>query len=283
MMKQVSKILLVLLLAFGAAFSFLSSASANAGTNDYQVSNPDVKTLTEKTYLTFDEDGTSRKINKSEAKEIEKLAKEQHQQKERKSLYNTKKMDLAALDPNKPSKSSDTEMEKAVASEVNYVEVTNNTIFDNVNKTVTLKVTITKIIGDPPVIVIAGYDLLSSKTLEGTYSKVTGFDVEWTGAQIYIGRTYSKTYNVTSTNFWMTQRVTTVGWLGSYPETDSGQAGPVLANKKATFYPVIQNNHSGQYMPTPTRADMAVVPLEDRSPWNNTLRGQYIASYIDVW
>jgi len=71
--------------------------------------------------------------------------------------------------------------------------------------------------------------------------------------------------------------------LGSYPKTESGKAGPVLANKKATFYPVIKNNHSGQYMPTPTRADMAVVPLEKRAPWNNTLRGQYIASYIDSY
>lgn len=145
------------------------------------------------------------------------------------------------------------------------------------------KVTITKIIGKPPVIVIAGYDLFRSKTLEGAYSKVTGFDVEWTGSQIYIGKSYSKTYTVKSTNFWMTQSVTSVGWLGSYPKTESGKAGPVLANKKATFYPVIKNNHNGQYMPTPTRADMAVVPLEKRAPWNNTLRGQYIASYIDSY
>ena len=206
MVKQVSKILLVLLLAFGAAFSFLGSASAKSGTDGYQVSNPDVKVLTEKTYLTYDENGKATKISKSEAKEIEKLAKELHQKKERKSLYNSKKVDLASLDPNKSKNPPNSEMEKSLAADVNYVEVTNNTIFDSTNKTITLKVTISKIIGDPPVIVIAGYDLLSSKTLEGTYSKVTGFDVEWTGAQIYIGKTYSKTYNVTSTNFWMTQQ-----------------------------------------------------------------------------
>lgn len=36
-------------------------------------------------------------------------------------------------------------------------------------------------------------------------------------------------------------------------------------------------------MPIPTKANIPIAPPEDRAPWNNTLRGQYISLYIDTY
>lgn len=277
MIKRFSKLLLGFLIVFGTFFSLSGLNSAEASTKNFQVHDPEIKTLTEKVYLKIDEKGKTVKASKSEVESIKKLAKENYNNSKQKSLNNTKKVDPEALISNE---------EKSITPEsttVNYAEVKYETTFNSTNSTITLKSTITSLIGNKPVIILAGYDLFSSKTLEGTYSKVTGFDVEWTGAQIYVGKSYSKTYTVTSTNFWMTQNTTTAGWTGSLPVTKTGQAGPVLSNKKASLYPVIKNEHSGQFMPIPTKANMPVVPLEDRVPWNNTLRGQYITAYINTY
>lgn len=280
MKKRINNWLLVALIAFATFFTSFSPQIAEASTNKYQVSNPEIKHLTEKVYLKFTNDGKTSKVSKSEIEKIKEKVKTSHKEYDSNSLYNTKKVDPSSLN-SKQNESSN--LVEPLNTTVSYAEITNDVIFDSTNRTITLKATLTNLVGTPPVIILTGYDLFSNKSVEGTYTKVTGFDVEWTGPDIYVGKSHSLVYNVVSTNFWMTQSVTTAGWLGSYPETQTGQGGPALANKKASFYPTIYNEHSGQYMPIPARADMPVVPLEERAPWNNTLRGQYITAYIDTY
>ncbi|MED2937523.1 HNH endonuclease signature motif containing protein, partial [Cytobacillus horneckiae] len=75
----------------------------------------------------------------------------------------------------------------------------------------------------------------------------------------------------------------TVGWAGGGISNSADQVGPVLANKRAKLYQLFKNNHSGKVLPFPARADYKTVPLEDRVPWNNTLRGKYIKDYINTY
>ncbi|MGE6489913.1 hypothetical protein [Paenisporosarcina sp. NPDC076898] len=173
-----------------------------------------------------------------------------------------------------------TEVSPDAKVQLNYVEVIGDIIFDSSNNTITLKQTISKIIGNKPSIILTGTDLYSSNTLEGSYSKVTGFDVEWTGAQVYVGKSYSKTFKVSSTKFWITKSTTSTGWTGSYPKTEKSQTYSVLANKKAIIYPKVFNAHSKQYLPMPYKADIAIVPVDKRVPRELV---PYRANYIKYY
>jgi hypothetical protein len=140
--------------------------------------------------------------------------------------------------------------------------------------------TIAQIIGTKPVIVLSGMDLYNGKTETGAYSRMVGFDAEWTGAEIYAGQKASKVYTTKETNFWISASVSTVGWTGSAPITSGGQTEDVLANKKAAVYPVIYNNHNKTYMWKPSIANIKVVPVERRTKRDPGLPGKYKTWYI---
>jgi len=177
-----------------------------------------------------------------------------------------------------------TEVTPDAAAPVSYVEMAGETIYNSINNTITLKHTIKKIIGKKPSVILTGSDLFSSNTLEGSYAKVIGFDVEWTGTQIYVGKTYSKIFTVSSTKFWITKGTTSTGWTGSYPKTEKSQTYPVLSNKKAVIYPKIYNAHSEQYLPMPNKANLAIVPIEKRVDRNALpYRSNYIIYYKKIF
>lgn len=75
-----------------------------------------------------------------------------------------------------------------------------------------------------------------------------------------VGKSKTKSYKVTSTNFWITKSKQTVGWSGAKPITKTVQKSAKLANKKASLYPKIKNDHNRVTMPTPKIADMEIVP-----------------------
>ncbi|MDQ0860910.1 HNH endonuclease signature motif containing protein [Bacillus sp. V2I10] len=155
-----------------------------------------------------------------------------------------------------------------------------DTIFDATKSTITMTSTIQSITGTKPVIMLLGRDLYNGKTVDGAYSRMVGFDVEWTGAEIFAGQKATKVYTTTSTNFWISTYNTSVGWTGSYPSTSQGQTVDVLANKKAAVYPVIRNTHNNTYMWKPSIANMAVVPVELRTKRDYALPSKYKTWYI---
>jgi len=132
-------------------------------------------------------------------------------------------------------------------------------------------------------IIITGHHLYNGKASFGSFSQVTGYDIEWTGAEIYVGQSHSKEYEVSETNYWMTSSTTVAGWIGSGTKTSSSEYGPFLTNKNAEIYPVIQNEHSGESMPLPDRADYTFLDPGDRTPRDPDLRNQYIRQYIDTY
>ncbi|WP_461182802.1 HNH endonuclease signature motif containing protein [Virgibacillus kimchii] len=71
--------------------------------------------------------------------------------------------------------------------------------------------------------------------------------------------------------------------MGSNPITRTSQSEPFLTNSRAVIYPIIYNEHSGEYMPTPYRTDLQRIPNSERVPWNPTLRANYIRDYIDTY
>ncbi|ARK20122.1 hypothetical protein [Sporosarcina ureae] len=129
-----------------------------------------------------------------------------------------------------------------MATNLNHVGITTTHTYNSNTGTINLKSTITSIVGTKPSIIKTGYHLYHSKTLEGTYTKVggSGYDIEWTGANIYVGKTHSKDYKVLATNFRMAKATSTAGWTGLGVKTSSDSSKPVLANKKAKIYPSVK-------------------------------------------
>ncbi|APH06443.1 hypothetical protein [Bacillus weihaiensis] len=105
-------------------FTSFSPQAAKASTsNNFQVSNPDIKHVTEKVYLKFTDDGKTLKASKSEVEKIKQKVKESYKQHENDSIYNTKKIDPATLKSNQKEKTNSIE---PLATEVSYAEVTND-------------------------------------------------------------------------------------------------------------------------------------------------------------
>lgn len=279
MYRKLSLFLFVFVLMFSTILGG-NAVKATSTDEGFSISNPEVQKVSHKELLKIDNQGRVSTFSSINSQELFDLAKQSNLEHKSTNIYNNKEVNSESLDINKNSKTNTIEKQ---SSKYSYAEVGYDTIFDSTKKTITLKATITKLVGTRPSIIIANHNLHNSKTLEGTYSKTNSFTVEWTNSEIYVGKSYSKSFNVTSTNFWITRNVTTAGWLGSYPVTSTGQIDPVLANKKASIYPTIFNEHNGQYMPVPTKANMAVVPNANVVPWNNTLRGKYISAYIDKY
>lgn len=174
----------------------------------------------------------------------------------------------------------------ASAASAGTATIEQKTIFDKKNKRIIISSTITKLAGKKPIIVITGNDLFASNHFRKNFKKVIGYDVEWTGADIRVGKTKKKTYKVTSTKFWTSKGSTTVGVRGSLPISTSSQlSGPVLTNKKGVIYPKIYDTHSKKEMSKPTEANMKKVAKKNKVKWNtsrrNTFRKAYIKKYGD--
>jgi len=291
MFKKITSIFLISMFIFSSIF-LVSNNSVSASTNidGYKVINPSTtQQFTEKIYLQTTEDGKTQRITKSEyvkLKEIEELkskVKKEYKDNNENTIVNSESIDsYIPVENNENNKKE--EAPTAKAATVSYVEVNSSISYNQAKGTIDLSSKIDKLVGIPPTIIISGVNLYSSKSYEGTYSKVTGFTDEWTGLEIKVGTKASKSYKVTSSNWWIAKANTVAGWAGSTtPESEQTQTSPKLTNKKAVLYPVIYNEHSKKYMPVPERANIPVVPLEKRAPWNTTLRGQYIKLYIDTY
>ena len=192
-------------------------------------------------------------------------------------VYNT-------ISPGKTPKYVSTNSSKATTSKapITTVTIKHTTTFDEKNKQIIISTTIKKLTGKKPVIILTGNRLYASNKYRDGYSKVKGYDVEWTGANIKVGKTKRVTYKVKSTKFWTSRGSTTVGVGGSVPISSSSQLDrPVLTNKNAVIYPKIYDSHSKRYMGTPIVANMKTVMKENRVKWTSSERNKYKKAYIE--
>lgn len=164
---------------------------------------------------------------------------------------------------------------------VNFVEVVGDTIYNPNDRTITIKQTITKILGQKPSYIITGSSLYRSNSLEGAYSKSTGFTTEWTGSEIYVGKTYTHKVKISSTNFYITTSKTVSGWRGSGTKTKTNKKPPVLANKIGLLYPRIKDPISHKWLPMPAKSNMAVVPSSERVKRDDASYRQNFMNYFE--
>ena len=255
------------------SFSFLNVNAQATGNEQFIVYDPEIETITETTYLEID--GNNSKESFDNVKETVQ-----------ESYETTNEDELTYFETDALPESETKQEIVPMATNLNHVGITTTHTYNSNTGTINLKSTITSIVGTKPSIIKTGYHLYHSKTLEGTYTKVggSGYDIEWTGANIYVGKTHSKDYKVLATNFRMAKATSTAGWTGLGVKTSSDSSKPVLANKKAKIYPSVKNTHNGKTMARPTKANMPVVPKENRVPWDSSVqRGIYIAHYIGTY
>jgi len=143
--------------------------------------------------------------------------------------------------------------------------------------------TIDEIIGEQPTIIVYGHSLYAGTSRYGSYSQKDIKEGEWAGTQIYVGQSSSKVYQVENTNYWVISANASSAYLGGDIQTASGQTNPFLTNKKASPYPSIQDYHSGIIMTEPSSTTWVPVPEDQRVPWDNKIRGQYITEYINTY
>lgn len=235
-------------------------------------------------YLSVEPNGSTKKISKDvyeSAKQIQD-AKKIYQQPPQSITPN----DKSALQPNKQiviqKKKQDNKTKQITpAQQENVLALEYLTTFNEFTQSIDLRIKITDIIGQAPIVVLSNLGVYAGDIYDGAYYRQGYLEVDWQGAQIYPGQTAQKSINVSSTKWWVSSYNTTAGWLGSYPKTSSGQTVPTLANKKAVMYPSIYNDHSKEYMPTPARANLPKV--DNPVPWDNYKRGEYIAQYINTY
>jgi len=173
---------------------------------------------------------------------------------------------------------------KTSAKTPSLVTMSYLTTYDPNKKTITTKIAIKNIVGEKPVVIEASNDLYTSNTYSGKYQRVFIHSREFLGANIKVGKSYSKSYSVKSTKFYISRHTTVAGWKGSLPDTSTGQLAPTLANKIGEIYPAIINHHNNKMLPLPSRADLPKVPEKDRVDWDSSKdRGAYIKKYIDTY
>ncbi|MFY3790550.1 hypothetical protein ACOQFO_02340 [Ureibacillus sp. MALMAid1270] len=270
MFRVISKIFLFITLILISITGLNLKVQAEENDN-VDVYSPEIETITETIYL---------EISNNYTKQIATETFEDIREKAQASYDELNENNINYSESKAQKESNFTQNSATPSSITSYVEIDRVTTYNSVTNNINLKSTIKSIIGSTPTIILTGNHLYSSKTLEGSYSKVTGFDVEWTGSNIYVGKSHSIDYKVTSSNFWITKGTGVTGYAGIGTKSTSNQSDPVLTNKKASIYPTVYNSHARTYMPRPTQANMSVVPLESRVPWDNTLRGSYISAYI---
>ncbi|GAB1303970.1 HNH endonuclease signature motif containing protein [Bacillus altitudinis] len=152
---------------------------------------------------------------------------------------------------------------------------------DQSKKAITHSSTIRSIIGKAkPIIVIVGSTLFVGDDYAGKYNAISTYTKEFTGSQIKVGATKSKTYKMVKTKFVYKSDILTAGWVGSAPGTKQSTTETYLVNKNAYQYPQIHNSHSGKSLPAPTKANMKWYKPEDRVKRDKDIRNKYIRWYI---
>lgn len=170
----------------------------------------------------------------------------------------------------------------AAAKVKDYVEVAEDLIFNTSKKTITIKQTIVKKTGTPSLLILEN-NLYNSNNKDSNYSFIGSYYTELKGTQIYVGKSVSKTYNVTSTKFWKTNVSATLASPGKLPITKKNSSKPVLANKIGYPYPRIKHPFVNEYLPIPTKANMKVLPVNQRVKRSSTYRANYIKSFDNTY
>ncbi|KIO66204.1 HNH endonuclease signature motif containing protein [Caldifermentibacillus hisashii] len=286
------KLLIIFLsfLIFSSSFSGVNvkAQTNNSGENSFQVLTfQDVVTkFSDKIYLKAEDDGKTQRVTRREFDNLKELVREKFKNSsEEKTLFNKEPVNPNGFLESNSQKYSQVKADVGVKNTgANYLEVARDIVLNPSNRTITLSLTISDMIGEPPVIVVAGSNLYNSKEPYGAFYQVFDTYVEWTGLEIFVGQTYSKSYTVSETNYWMVSTTAVSGWLGSVPKSHTLRDGPFLTNSIAAPYPIILNKHNGKYMPHPARADYAWLPPEDRVPRDaEPYRANYIKQYIDTY
>ena len=282
--EEVMKKLLKKLSVFLVLFSFLFVPIVHAQSNIQiltSLGEEEVK-FTEKLFLKVNENGHTEPISLKEFEKVEELVREEFKQNEKEVIFNSESVNPEKILEGQITNTVKTESDIDLQN-VGYIGITTETLVDPNNRRIILEASITELIGAPPVIVIVGRNLYNNNQEYGAFRQVFDMYVEWTGPQIRVGQTYSDSYSVTSSQYWMTSTTSVAGWLGAAPITRTAQSYPFLTNSRAVLYPIIFNEHSRQYMPHPHRTDLQWIPESQRVPWNSTLRGYYIRDYIDTY
>lgn len=280
-MKRLVGAFLAVVFVLNMLFPLNSGDSASAKTNTisskyFIVSNPEVVTKIEYEDLAVDKKGKTRSLSTKESLEFQKKVEKEYFKNQNKNTIYTKK-----ANSNLNTKGVTTKAKKPV----NFLRVEHATKFNSTKKTITISSEIVALTGKKPSTVWTGSKLYAGKNQYGKYNQVIKYDKKWTGADIKIGKKTSKKYNTTATNFYQTYTKTTAGWVGSSVQTSEGKTEEILANKKAAIYPEIYNKHNKTTMWTPTKANIKVVPKEERtkrkSNLKTTFRKWYTKEYGD--
>lgn len=177
------------------------------------------------------------------------------------------------------TENSEIEKPKLKAAVVaNTLRLGYDTLINNTNGTITTKITIVAMTGTPPVLLMAGNHLYAGNTYQGSYNKIMDHTREIPGTSIKPGLSYSKTYKVVASQFWIAKNHATAGWVGAGTKTTSGQTLPELLNKKGVVYPNVTVNVANKAtlkMTRPTNAKMKIVPVANRTKWTTTTRTKF--------
>lgn len=161
--------------------------------------------------------------------------------------------------------------------QISVTQMGYETYINSGSGTITTEIKIATMTGERPTYIIAGNHLYAGDQYNGSYKQVMEHTREFKGANIVVGKKYSKTYKLKSTQYFVAKNQATAAWRGFQPRNSSGQTERFLTNKKAVPYPniyIIVPNKSK------TRIDMAYpnstkwkkVPTEKRVSWGDKER-----------
>ncbi|MGE7762301.1 HNH endonuclease signature motif containing protein [Peribacillus sp. NPDC097895] len=271
-MKKFTGVLLAFVFVLSMFFPFIGGDSASAAASQgFKVSSPEVVKETVYEDLAVDKIGATRSLSAKESREFQKLVEKEYFKNQKKTTIYTKKGQF---------KSDNKGMTAKAKKPVNFLRVEHLTVIDSTKKTITVSSKIVAMTGQKPKNIWTGAKLYQGNDQYGKYTQVTKFDTEWTGAEIKIGKKTSKTYNNKTTNFYQTHSRTTAAWNGSGTQTSNGVTEEVLVNKKTVPYPEITNLDNNTSMWIPTKANIKVVPLKDRTKRKSGLNKDYQKWYI---
>ncbi|MFJ7927672.1 HNH endonuclease signature motif containing protein [Peribacillus sp. NPDC096448] len=276
-MKKITGVLLTFILLVSMLFPLAGGDSASAATSQgFKVSSPEVVKETVYEDLAVNKNGTTRSLSAKESREFQKLVEKEYFKNQKKTTIYTKKGQS-----NLNSKGMTAQAKKPV----NFLRVEHLTVFDGRKDkgTITMSSKIVEMTGQKPHTIWTGAQLYKGTNQYGKYTEVTKFNTKWQGADIKIGKKTSKTYNNKTTHFYQTYSRTTAGWNGVGTRTSEGATEEVLVNKKTVTYPEIYNSHNRTTMWTPTKANIKVVPVEDRTERDYKLKDKFMTWYIKTY
>lgn len=271
-MKKIIGVLLAVVFVLSTLFPFIGGDSVSAATGQgFKVSSPEVVKETVYEDLAVNKNGTTRSLSAKESREIQKLAKKEYFKNQKKNTIYTKKGQFNLNNKGMAAKAK---------KPVNYVRVAHETVYNGTKGTITMSSRIDAMTGEKPVVIWTGAKLYRSNDQYGKYRLVDKFDTEWRGSELKVGKKTSKTYNNKTTNFYQSHHKTTVGWNKVGTRTNEGVTEEVFVNKKTVPYPEITNLDNNTSMWIPTKANIPVVTLKDRTKRKSGLAKTYKNWYI---